>query len=60
MIIHSYIIVKRVIKINEHGDASLLLNRVCRNIKQFPVHNVNILTSAVIEAIRANLKYIAF
>lgn len=60
LILHSYNIVRRVIKINEHEDAARLLNRVCKNISQFPAHAINILTTAVVEAIRANLKGIAF
>jgi len=32
MIIHSYTIVKRVIKAEDHENASWLLNRVCTNI----------------------------
>lgn len=44
----------------EHEDAARLLNRVCKNINQFPAHAVNILTSAVIEATRANLKFLGY
>ncbi len=39
-----------------HDEAAKLLDRVCKNISQFPSHAVNILTSAVVEATRANLK----
>lgn len=60
MILHSYIIVRRVVKLNEHKDAARLLNRICKNISQFPAHAVNILTTAVVEATRAQLKYYAY
>ena len=33
---------------------------MCKNISQFPAHAVNILTSSVVEATRANLKALAF
>ena len=60
MIIHSYILVRHVIKIEDHEGAAWLLNRVCTNISQFPAHAVNILTSAVIESTRANIKSLAY
>ena len=60
MILHSYIIVRRVVKLNEHKDAARLLNRICKNISQFPAHAVNILTTAVVEATRATLKIYAY
>lgn len=61
MILHSYIlVVKRIIKINEHQDAAYLLNRVAKNLSQFPSHAVNILTTAVVEAMRSELKGLAY
>ena len=60
MILHSYISVKRLVKLNEHEDAARLLDRVCKNISQFPAHDVTILTSTVVQATRANLKATAF
>lgn len=60
MILHSYISVKRLVKMNEHEDAARLLDRVCKNISQFPAHDVTILTSTVVQATRANLKATAF
>ena len=60
MILHSYLSVKRLVKMNEHEDAARLLDRVCKNISQFPAHDVTILTSAVVQATRANLKATAF
>lgn len=59
-IIHSYQIVKKLIKLTMHTEAAMLLDRVCHNIKQFHSNAVNILTTAVIEASRAQLKHVAF
>jgi len=56
---HSYLLVKRVNKIDEE-NAAWLLHRVCKNISQFQQHAVTILTSAVIGAMKANLKAIAY
>merc|ERR550514_884617 len=55
MILHSYVLVKRLVKVSHH-DAALMLLRVAKNIQQFPAHVVPILTSVVIECQRANLK----
>jgi hypothetical protein len=61
MILHSYIlVVKRIIKIGEHQDAAYLLNRVAKNLSQFPAHAVNILTTAVVESMRSELKGLAY
>lgn len=35
MILHSYNIVKRIVKQGDHEAASWILNRVCKNISQF-------------------------
>ena len=56
MIIHSYILVKRYVSLQDHLSAALLLDRVAKNISQFPAHTVQILTSTVIECIRGGLK----
>merc|ERR1712076_339684 len=55
MILHSYVIVKRLVKIGDHMNAALMLLRVARNIQQFPAHVVPILTSVVIECQRAKM-----
>ena len=60
LVLHSYVIVKRIIKMELHDDAAKILDRVCKNISQFPSHAVNILTTAVIEATRANYKSLAY
>ena len=49
IIIHSYTIIKKLIKLNEHFIAAKLLDRVCNNIKLFPKHDAAILTTAVVE-----------
>ena len=60
MVLHSYVILKRVLKLDEHEDAAKLFDRVCKHISQFPTHAVNILTSTVIEAMKSNLKGLAY
>lgn len=60
MIVHSYTVVKRVVKMNDHLAAARLLIRVAKNISQFPAHTVQILTSTVIECTRAGLKEAAY
>jgi len=60
MIVHSYILVKRYVKMQDHLTAARLLIRVAKNISQFPAHTVQILTSTVIECIRAGLKEAAY
>merc|ERR550514_2119341 len=56
MILHSYVLVKRLVKIGNHSNAAHMLLRVARNIQQFPAHLVPILTSVVIECQRAGMK----
>ena len=56
MIVHSYILVKRFVKAQDHYSAAKLLTRVSKNISQFPAHAVQILTSTVVECMRGNLK----
>lgn len=55
MILHSYVIVKRLVKTGDHQTAALMLLRVASNIQQFPAHIVPILTSVVIECQRAKM-----
>jgi len=55
VILHSYVIVKRMVKTQDHMNAALMLLRVAKNIQQFPAHVVPILTSVVIECRRANM-----
>merc|ERR1719382_1699250 len=55
MILHSYVIVKRLVKAGDHANAAQMLLRVAKNIQQFPAHIVPILTSVVIECQRAKM-----
>merc|ERR1711972_737380 len=55
MILHSYVIVKRLVKAGDHATAAHMLLRVAKNIQQFPAHIVPILTSVVIECQRAKM-----
>jgi len=55
MILHSYVIVKRLVKGGDHLNAAQMLLRVAKNIQQFPAHVVPILTSVVIECQRAKM-----
>lgn len=59
MLLHSYVLVKTQIKLNRHDAAARLLVRVARNISRFPAHVVPILTSTVIECVRAGFKKLA-
>jgi len=55
LILHSYVIVKRLVKLGDHMNAALMLLRVAKSIQQFPAHVVPILTSVVIECQRAKM-----
>lgn len=41
-------------------DAAFLYDKVCKNILQFPVNPTAILTTAVIRAMKAELKALAY
>ncbi|CAK84014.1 unnamed protein product (macronuclear) [Paramecium tetraurelia] len=60
MTLHSYTLVKKITKLEEHEDLAKLLDRVCKSISQFPNGATNILTMAVIEATKANFKSMAY
>jgi len=60
ILIHSYVIVRKLVKRQKHKDAARMLIRVCKNISRFPAHIVPILTSCVIECARAGLKKSAY
>jgi WD repeat-containing protein 19 len=60
MILHSYVIVKRLVKLGDHQNAAQMLLRVAKNIQQFPQHVVPILTSVVIECQRAKMSTEAY
>ncbi|PIO69347.1 hypothetical protein TELCIR_08823, partial [Teladorsagia circumcincta] len=56
MIIHSYLIVKSLLRRNETLRAARMLIRTTANISRFPAHVVPILTSAVVVCSKAGLK----
>jgi WD repeat-containing protein 19 len=60
MLLHSYTLVKTLIKVDDHEKSARMLIRVASNISKFPAHTVPILTSTVIECHRAGLKKEAF
>ena len=60
MLLHSYVLVKRLVKLGDHMNAAHMLIRVSKSISKFPSHTVPILTSTVIECQRAGLKQSAF
>lgn len=45
---------------DEHIDTAFLYDKVCKNILQFPVNPTAILTTAVIRAMKADLKALAY
>ena len=55
-LLHSYVLVKCLVRRKDHDGAARLLARVSRNISKFPAHVVPILTSTVIECVRAGMK----
>lgn len=54
--LHSYLLVRPLIKKDDHDAASRLLLRVVQSIQLFPAHKVPIITSAVVECQRARLR----
>jgi WD repeat-containing protein 19 len=56
LLLHSYALVKKLVRSEQHGRAAAMLVRVVRSLSKFPAHAVPILTSAVIECHRAGLK----
>jgi WD repeat-containing protein 19 len=56
LLLHSYLLVKRLVRRGDHDGAARMLIRVSRSISKFPTHVVPILTTTVIECQRARLK----
>jgi WD repeat-containing protein 19 len=56
MLLHSYTLVKILIKVDDHEKGAQMLVRVSNNISKFPAHVVPILTSTVIECQRSGMK----
>ncbi|KAF1791464.1 WD40/YVTN repeat-like-containing domain [Phytophthora cactorum] len=55
-LLHSYVLVKKLVKRSQHGPAARMLVRVAQHLSKFPTHAANILISAVIECQRAGLR----
>ncbi|KXS18330.1 hypothetical protein M427DRAFT_153144 [Gonapodya prolifera JEL478] len=55
-LLHSYVLVKILVKHEQHEKASRMLIRVANDISKFPAHVVPILTSTVVECYRSGLK----
>eukprot|EP01066_Platyproteum_vivax_P004711 Platyproteum_vivax@DN16064_c0_g1_i1.p1 len=60
LLIHSYLITRRLVKLGNHYAAALMLHRVSLDIDKFPKHSIPILTSAVIECQKAEMKTLAY
>ncbi|KAL2603232.1 hypothetical protein R1flu_008809 [Riccia fluitans] len=60
MLLHSYTLVKTLIRLGDHKSCARLLIRVAMHISNFPAHVVPILISTVIECHRSGLKRTAF
>lgn len=60
MILHSYVLVKVLVKQGDHLSGARMLIRVAKHISKFPSHVVPILTSTVIECQRSGLKRNAY
>ena len=53
MLIHSFQLGKRLVKMGNHLGAARMLIRVSKNISQFPSTTINILTTTVAECTQA-------
>ncbi|TPX34511.1 hypothetical protein SmJEL517_g02844 [Synchytrium microbalum] len=60
MLLHSYLLVKILVKSEDHSAAARLLIRVASHISLFPEHAIPILVSTVIECYRSGMKKSAF
>lgn len=60
ILLHSYMLVRKMIKRSDHVSAARMLLRVAKNISKFPSHVIQLLTSTVIECQRAGLKNSAY
>ncbi|KAL9647005.1 hypothetical protein ABK040_013859 [Willaertia magna] len=60
ILLHSYLIVKYLIKMQETQMAARMLLRITKNISKFPHHTVQILTSTSLLCYKAELKKAAF
>jgi len=60
MLLHSYQLVKRLVKMGNHVGAARLLIRVCNNISLFPQNMAQVMTSCIGECTQAGLKRAAY
>jgi len=60
MLLHSYQLAKRLVKLGNHLGAARLLIRVCNNISLFPQNMSNIMTSCIGECSQSGLKRQAY
>ena len=60
MLLHSYQLAKRLVKMGNHLGAARLLIRVCNNISLFPQNHTNIITSTIGECTQSGLKQNAY
>lgn len=60
VLLHSYLLAKRLAKKGDHQNAARMLLRVAENISKFPTSTVPILTSTVIECHRSGLKHSSY
>ncbi|ORZ37585.1 hypothetical protein BCR44DRAFT_1430495 [Catenaria anguillulae PL171] len=56
MLLHSYVLVKILIRNDDHLGGARMLTRVSKSISRFPAHVVPILTSTVLECLRVGRK----
>jgi WD repeat-containing protein 19 len=59
-LLHSYLLVKKLVRLENHDGAARMMVRVAASISRFPAHVVPILTSTVIECQRAGMKRSAY
>jgi len=59
-LLHSYLLVKRLVRQDNHEAAAHMMVRVAKSVSKFPLHIVPILTSTVIECQRAGMKRSAY
>ncbi len=59
-LLHSYLLVKKLIGAGEHEGAARMLARVVKSISRFPAHATPILTSAVVQCQRGGLRATAY
>ena len=60
LLLHSYVLVKKQVKMGNHMNAARMLIRVVDSLSEFPRHTVMILTTAVIECYRSGMRKKAF